>query len=611
MKSFDLFKKYDVSLREGETCAYYVYPKGRLKFERTLVYLHGLLSDIHWFEIPENLPKDTAILFLPRYPRTHANSFEDWTRHYEECFRDFKKSHEGGFYHLLGHCFGAFSALHWATIKPDNFSSLTLVSPPFHLKKSFHWTSKLALALAPKNKKRRCFLTARAFSRLSEIKNFIEQNPTTTFDFTNGFYLEASHLGRWLRNNIIAYPVPTHYLYSSEDEVLDMGKYQSNGQIRDLADETSLIYSDHYAELLPEKNEFWRSVFHFQLEHEPNSSDVGRIRKVLVSGATGFLGSHIVRALIQDGKEPVCLVRDMEMAGEKFAGAASSGKNKIEFRKGSLDDEESLGKALEGIDAVIHTAAHVSDWDRPEKFYKINVEGTKNLLMLAHARGVKHFIHISSLGVLGDTDQDNIDENSPMVWSGDPYSNSKIMAEFFVRKFSGANHIPFTILRPGFIYGEGDNHFLPRLCASLKNRQFKYVGSKNNILNAVYVGNVSALVLRIIGNPECFGQTYHITDPGHVSIGEFIPKISKALGLSAPEKVIPKHIAFGAAALVESLYKILRLKQAPSVTRKKMTFVGRSRSVNSQKACRLLGGRMPFSFEEGMQRTLEAFKHVP
>lgn len=603
MKSLDSFRKVQFQLGTGESCEYYVYPKNQNQFDRVLVYLHGLLSDIHWFEIPAHLPKRTGILFLPRHPRTHVDSFETWTRNYDECFLDFKKNHLSGFYHLLGHCFGTFPALHWATIKPEHFTTLTLVSPPFHLKKNFGFTSMLGILLGEKTQKRRCLLTPRAFARLPEVTKFIEQNPTTTFYFSNAFYLETARLQNWLRKNVIAYPAPVHYLYASEDEVIQQDPHGANGELGDVPDETTFVTSDHYAELLPNKDSFWNSVFKFQLDHEIRFEIHGNIKKILVTGATGFLGSHIVRNLLENGREPVLFVRNPQKARAIF----SDHVGKLEIREGDMDHLESMGEALQDIDAVVHTAAYVSDWDRKEKFDSANVVGTKNLLMMAHSRGIKQFIHISSLGIFGDTDQDNMDENHPPVLSSDPYSNSKIRSEIFVRKYSRANKIPFTILRPGFIYGEGDNHFFPNLIRNLREKKFRYVGSKDNILNTVYVGNVAALVNAVIGNKKCLGETYHIADRERVEIGTLIRQTAAELGLPEPEKVIPKKIAFAAATVIETLYRTLGLNQTPPVTRKKVTFAGRSRSVNAEKAYHLLGG-LPFPYEEGIKRTLESFK---
>ena len=603
MKSLDLFSKVQFQLGSDEICEYYVYPKNQKRFDRVLIYIHGLISDIYWFEIPPHLPKGTGILFLSRHPRTHVDSFVTWTRHYEACFLDFKKSHASDFYHLIGHCFGALPALHWASTKPENFTTLTLVSPPFHVKDNFGILSKLGIVFGPREKPRKCLLTPRSFSRLPSIRRFIENNPTTTFEFSNALFLETARLASWLRKNVIAYPIPTHYVFSSEDDVIGRNRALLNGDIQDIPDETTFLYSDHYAELLPNKQGFWESVFHFQTSHEAKYESKGKIKKVLVTGATGFLGSHIVRQLHSGGKEVVAFVRNPQKAAQKFPGI----QGKIEFRTGNLDDLSSIENALEGIDAVVHTAAHVSDWDRSEKFENANVEGTKNLLMIAHSKDIKQFIHISSLGIFGDTDQKNIDENNAYVLSSDYYSNSKIRAEIFVKKYCRANNIPFTIIRPGFIYGEEDNNFFPKLIKALELKQFKFIGSKENILNVTYVGNVAALVHEVIGNPACFGQTYNISDHEHVKIGDFISKIVAELHLPEPEKVVPKNVAFAAAALVESIYRALNLNQPPPITGKKVTFSGRSRSVNCEKAYQLMG-RTPFSFDEGIKRTLEYLK---
>jgi nucleoside-diphosphate-sugar epimerase len=258
---------------------------------------------------------------------------------------------------------------------------------------------------------------------------------------------------------------------------------------------------------------------------------------------------------------------------------------------------------------VVHTAGFVSDWAPYEDFREVNVQGTKYLLVAAHAQGVKHFIHTSSLGVFGDTDQDQIDENNRYVLSSDAYSNSKIYAEIFVRRYCQENGVAFTIFRPGFIYGEGDNNFFPRLIENLESGKAKYIGSTENIVNTVYVGNIEELVATIIGNPAAVGETYNISDPQSTTIRELYDTVCEALDLPKPTAVIPKPISLGAAAVIETLAKTLGLHDAPPLTRKKVTFVARSRSVNAKKAYSLIG-REPFGFQEGIRRTLEHIRNA-
>lgn len=601
MDSYDSpLQERSLALADGTSGSYFVYAPEAEKFQRVLVYIHGLISDHNWFRVPENIPPGTAILFLPRQPRTHVERFEQWSENYQACLDDFKQHYRATWCHLLAQCFGVQPGLHWASICPQNFDTLTIVSPPRLPRSQYDAKTRAKIFIGPKKAEQKAMLEPEHYGRLSSLVRFVTENPTTTRDFSNAFWSETHRLRNWLEDSYVCYPAPTHCIYASDDEVSEPVELAIDGDLKELPSRTSFLYGFHYFELLPNHNLFWERTFEFMLAYEKKIEIEGPVQTVLVTGASGFLGSHLVRRLHQEGFRVAAFVRDVKKARSMFEELG----DEIEYREGSLDDLESMEAGLAGIDAVVHTAGFVSDWAPYEDFREVNVQGTKYLLVAAHAQGVKHFIHTSSLGVFGDTDQDQIDENNRYVLSSDAYSNSKIYAEIFVRRYCQENGVAFTIFRPGFIYGEGDNNFFPRLIENLESGKAKYIGSTENIVNTVYVGNIEELVATIIGNPAAVGETYNISDPQSTTIRELYDTVCEALDLPKPTAVIPKPISLGAAAVIETLAKTLGLHDAPPLTRKKVTFVARSRSVNAKKAYSLIG-REPFGFQEGIRRTLE------
>jgi len=117
------------------------------------------------------------------------------------------------------------------------------------------------------------------------------------------------------------------------------------------------------------------------------------------------------------------------------------------------------------------------------------------------------------------------------------------------------------------------------------------------------------LAVKVIGNTEAIGQTYNLSDPGVTTIKVFMEKVCKELNLQPPAKVMPKVVALNVAAILETIYRLVKAKSAPAITRKKVTFVARSRSINSTKAYALLGDDQ-FSFEQGMKITLDHLKSL-
>ena len=587
----------------GKSYEYYVYPAKQHKFERVVVYIHGLISDINWFWLPTSLPEDTAILFLPRHYRVDVKYFGQWTENCEICFQDFKKNYQCRYYHLSAQCFGSQTGLHWATVKPENFTSLTLVCPPTDVRDRFEIKTILQIALGKKDTLRRCLLTPLSYGRLPSFTRFINANPTTTYEFTNAFFIETAKLRRWLKRNVISFPIPTHCLFASEDKVVKHETLKLPKSMTELPDQTTFIYSDHFFERMPGREVYWKSVFDFQLNSEFQYAFHGDIKTVLITGATGFLGSNLVREIHSHGYQVIAFVRNPEKAKKMFTDLT----DRVKFRKGELSDLDSIDSALQSVDAIIHTAGHVREWDEYKNFEISNVNGTKNLLMIGHEKGIKQFIHISSLGVFGDTDQDHINENNRYVMSSDYYSNSKIHAEIFVKKYCRGNRIPFAIVRPGFIYGEGDNNFFPNLIRNLRGGKVKYIGSKDNIVNTVYVGNVCSLVVTLIGDPRTFAQTYNISDPEDTRVSDIVERIADHIGVPKPTKVIPKPVASVLATAFEKVYRFLKIRSAPPISRKKLTFVGRSRSVDASKAYQLLNGNA-VSYAEGITRTLASLE---
>ena len=584
---------------DGTQLEYYVHPPEGDTFQRAIVYIHGLVSDVSWFNVPENLPPETAIVFVPRQPRTHVERFEVWRDNYASCIADFRAHHDCRFCHLIAQCYGTMPATHLAITRPETFDTMTLACPPVELQREFSLWKKLRILFGAARGAVNCELTPRSYGRSPALQRFIDENPSVTWEFTNQFYRQTNRLRRWIKREMINFPAPTHLILATEDKVAKPKQLHAPSGQHELPDRTTVLYSDHFFELLPCRRQFWDAVFDFQLQHEPNYVLDGKIETILVTGATGLVGSNLVRKLHNDGYHIVVLTTVAQRAKKQF-----NELDRVDVRAGNLLNLDSLERALEGVEAVIHLAGHVSDWDTYESFERVNVQGTQNILLLAHEAGIKQFIHMSSLGVFGDTDQDHFDENHRYRLSSDFYSNTKIYGEIAVRKYCNSNDIPFAIVRPGFIYGDGDKKFMPTMIKRLQAGLFRYVGSPEINVNTGYVGNVVELVAALVGNPKSFGETYNIADPQPTTAKQFVERICDEINVPKPTKVANKPLVLGLVSLFELVYRTLGMKFPPPLTRKQVTFVARSRSVDPSKAYALLG-REPYSFDEGMSRTLQ------
>ena len=603
-----MFKRIQLTNKSNETICYYCYVPYDGNVNAAVVYLHGLMSDFSWFKIPPCLPAKTAIVYIQRQPKNDTSNFMEWYENYNRCLKDFTKNHNPAHLHLVANCFGCLPALLWMTKKPGSFTTLTLCNPIFSQKKNFSIIEILKILygnVTGRKKFRKIFIKARDFTRLPEVMDFIQNATDTTYKFSDAFFMQVVKLRKWLNRNLIDIGIPIHTVFSYEDNVVNMAGNTSGFWKKIKPTKTTYFHTDHFLELQPQSSEFWADILEFHQKYETNfqNSNPDLIKTVLVTGATGFLGRHILKRIARPDRKTVVLVRNKLKASALF-----NGLQNIEMIEGDLDSLDSLDNALHNSDVVIHTAGLVSDWDNQESFTRINVDGVKNLLIIAHAKGIKQFVLIGSLGIFGDMDQNGIDENTQFHFTTDYYSNSKIEQEYFVRKYCLHSRIPFTIIRPGFIYGEEDNKFLPKMISSIKNGQMKFIGSGKNHINTVYVGNVTVLVSKVIGNTVCYNQSYNLTDKNQIDIKRFVNDIAEQLDLPKVKKRVPLKTALGITFIFENLFRILKIKKPPPFTRKKITFLARDRIVNSEKAYKLMGNDF-ISYKEGITKTLDYFKN--
>ncbi|MFH1304564.1 MAG: NAD-dependent epimerase/dehydratase family protein [Planctomycetota bacterium] len=326
---------------------------------------------------------------------------------------------------------------------------------------------------------------------------------------------------------------------------------------------------------------------------------IGPDDKLLVTGGTGLVGSHVIQRAREAGIPTVAVVRSASQA--KFLKEQGA-----ELVEADLSDKHSLDDALRGVTLVVHTAAKVGDWGSTEEYRKTNVVGLKNLLSALQEQClIKHLIHISSLGVYEARDHYGTDETEPPHTAGiDGYTLSKIEAEQILLQHA----VPYTILRPGFIYGPRDRTVLPRIMEKLKSGQFAYLGSPENLMNNTYVEHLVDAIFLAAASEAALGQIYNITDATLVSKREFISTIAKLAHYQVPKKVVPLPIARKLAQIMEGLWKLLGKQQAPILSQARIKFLGLNLDFSTQKAQLELNYHPEISFQQAMTETIDWFR---
>jgi nucleoside-diphosphate-sugar epimerase len=244
--------------------------------------------------------------------------------------------------------------------------------------------------------------------------------------------------------------------------------------------------------------------------------------KILVTGASGFIGNFLLVALRDAGHEVRVASRSrVEQQGIDYVLAPE------------LGPDADWSRALNGVDVVIHLAgrAHVpsknADAETEELYFRINSEGTRALAEQAAAVGVKHFVFLSSCHAVAAESEVQITEKTqpnPVT----AYGRSKLEAECAIRKALSNTACAWTILRPPLVYGKGNKANFGLLLKLVKSGIPLPLASVRNRRSFVYVENLVDVILACLGNPKAFGKTYLPSDGEDVSTPELIRKIAKA-----------------------------------------------------------------------------------
>jgi nucleoside-diphosphate-sugar epimerase len=321
--------------------------------------------------------------------------------------------------------------------------------------------------------------------------------------------------------------------------------------------------------------------------------------RLLITGATGMVGALLTRRALESGYTVRVMVRATSNRD------CLSGLD-VEVFEADLASPETLPPALEDVDFVVNTAAHVGDWGPAEKFRAINVLALEHMLTASRSIGrLRRWVQISSLGVYEAKHHQGTDETTPADLSGlDGYTRTKAEAEVLLNRWIDELDFPATILRPGFIYGPGDRHVVPRIIERLSAGQMKLIGDGKRVLNNTYVGNLVEAILLALEKPEAAGETFNIRDERLVTREEFVGTIADYMGLPMPKRV-PEWLARRAVGVIEGFAKLRGAQSAPLLTNARIKFLTLNLDFSIRKAKETLGYQPQVDFRQGMKTALQ------
>jgi nucleoside-diphosphate-sugar epimerase len=327
--------------------------------------------------------------------------------------------------------------------------------------------------------------------------------------------------------------------------------------------------------------------------------------RVLVTGATGFIGGHLVHCLVAQGHRVRALVRHEN----KALALAEAG---VELVWGELTDPEAVRAAVSGVEAVCHLAAVRDAWGIPASVYqRVNVEGTRHLLEAAAEAGMRRFLYCSSVGVACYPGNLEADETLPFreLTSQFFYHRSKAQAERAVLEWARSGRVPALVVRPVIAYGPDDERgMVTRMVILLERGRFVLVGNGCDHVDLVYVDDLVAGMCLALER-GAVGRVYILSGTAPIQVRTLAAKICDLLGRRPLSIHVPAPIARAAGWGMEMLYRagdrlsVLDGKE-PFITRDKVATLTVDWGFSHARAGQELGYRPQVDYDEGLRRTL-------
>jgi len=318
--------------------------------------------------------------------------------------------------------------------------------------------------------------------------------------------------------------------------------------------------------------------------------------KIFITGASGFVGGAIAESL-QDQHSIYAMARSDASADKIRARGWTPVRCALTEVKAS---------DLDGCEVVIHSAAYVEAWGTLEQYRTANVDGTRQLLDVAREAGIRRFVHIGTEACLfhGQAMLD-IDETYPYAEDSPyPYSSTKAAAEKLVLAANDVNGLQTVSVRPRMVWGPGDQTILPEVLDMIGKGSFVWVNGGKAVTATTHIANlVHGVRLALVS--EQSGEAYFVTDSEPRTVREFLEGLLATQRVTPPTKSIPGFVLRPAAWLIESMWRIARIKRAPPITLFAADLLSADCTINTAKAEQELGYTPVMSVEDGMRQLTE------
>ena len=339
-----------------------------------------------------------------------------------------------------------------------------------------------------------------------------------------------------------------------------------------------------------------------------------------MTGATGFTGGHLaralaargdhVRALVRPGSDPSTLVLGSDPTAQALGSdptpqGPGSDPGRIEVVRGDLRDADSLERAADGVEVVYHIAAIYRQAGLPDDEYRaVNASAVRTVIEAAKAGGARRVVHCSTVGVHGDVERPPANEDAPLR-PGDVYQQTKLEGELVAREAARDTGVDVVIARPTGIYGPGDRRLL-RLFRGIARRRFVILGDGRIFYHLTYIDDLIEGFRLCATAPSAAGRTYILAGGEVTTLNELTQLVAEEARVPPPRLHLPVWPFRAAGALCEAICAPLGVE--PPIYRRRVDFFTKSRAFDISRARAELGYAPAIGLHEGVARTLAWYR---
>lgn len=329
---------------------------------------------------------------------------------------------------------------------------------------------------------------------------------------------------------------------------------------------------------------------------------------VLVTGATGFIGRRVLARLHADRRPVRALLLPGEDASRVPELGDPCGKEVV---RGDVTDRASLARAVDGVGRVVHLAAVVGDWGPDERFDRINVDGTRNVIDAAAAAGCERLVMISSIVVYGPRlASGGCDEDAATAPGVGPYGRTKRESEELALAAHRAGKLEVAVVRPGNVWGPGSALWVDEVVSLMRGGKMMLVGDGRGDAHLAYVDNVVDVIVRALDEPGAAGRIYNALDGAGITWRAYLTDLARLAGARPPKRSIPAGVARVLAGAMESAWRVTRRPSRPLLTREAVQLLASGPPIPIARARAELGYD-PIPYERGLAAVARYLEGTP